>query len=84
MPSTIPAAMASAISGPLLVKMHSFFFVGHALGPHKTENLPRHKLALRLYDEFSDYREVRYRQCGPNEATAHVRFGVPNWDSGRD
>jgi hypothetical protein len=25
MPSTIPAAMASAISGPLSVKMHSFF-----------------------------------------------------------
>jgi hypothetical protein len=25
--------------------------VRHALGPHTTENLPRHKLALRLYNE---------------------------------
>jgi hypothetical protein len=46
-PSTIPAARASAINGPLLVKMHSF--LGMLLGPHK--NLPQHKLALRLYDE---------------------------------
>jgi hypothetical protein len=28
-----------------------FWFVQHALGPHKTESLPQHKLALRLCDE---------------------------------
>ena len=40
MPSTIPAAMVSAISGPLSVKMHSFFSLsGMLLGPHETAEL---------------------------------------------
>ena len=38
MPSTITAAMASAISEPLPVKMRSFLGLsGIPFGPHKTE-----------------------------------------------
>jgi hypothetical protein len=51
MPNTITAAMASAISGPLSVKMRSFLSLCGMLLAHTTENLPQHKLALRLYNE---------------------------------
>ena len=51
MPSTIPAAMASAISGPLSAKTHSFFSLSGMLLDRTDENLPRRKLAPSLYDE---------------------------------
>src|ERR1700733_8688565 len=48
MPSTIPAAMASR---PLSVKMHSFFSLSGMLLDRQTQNLPRRRLAPRLFDE---------------------------------
>ena len=64
MPSTITAATASAISEPLPVKMRSFFGLSGMPWTVQDEDLPRRKLAPRLCDGVSDYREVRYRRYG--------------------
>src|SRR5260370_23438865 len=52
MPSTIPAAMASAISWPLSVKMRNFLSLsGTLLDRTRRRTCPDTKLALGLYGE---------------------------------
>ena len=50
MPSSIPAAMASAVSGPLAVKTHSFLGLSGTPLARRRRTCPD-KLALRLYNE---------------------------------